>query len=54
VVSQEIFQKSTNQKHEIPVAALPVSAHLATWFQRRRFKKIGQAETKIAYGDHVC
>jgi hypothetical protein len=23
-------------------------------FQRRRFKKIGQSETKIACGGHVC
>ena len=27
-----------------------VSIHLATRFQRRRFKKIGQPETRIAYG----
>jgi hypothetical protein len=23
------------------------------WFQRRRFKKIGQSETRIACGGHV-
>jgi hypothetical protein len=27
---------------------------LAKWFQRRRLKKIGQSETRIAYGGHVC
>jgi hypothetical protein len=31
-----------------------VSVHLAKRFQRRRFKKIGQSETRIAYGSHVC
>jgi hypothetical protein len=31
-----------------------VSVHLAKRFQRRRFKKIGQSETRIANGGHVC
>jgi hypothetical protein len=31
-----------------------VSVHLAKYFQRRRFLKIGQSETRIAYGGHVC
>jgi hypothetical protein len=31
-----------------------VSVHLAKRFQRRRFFKIGQSETRIAYGGHVC
>ena len=31
-----------------------VLVHLAQRFQRRRFKKIGQSETRIAYGGHVC
>jgi hypothetical protein len=31
-----------------------VLVHLAKWFQRRRFKKIGQSETRIACGGHVC
>jgi hypothetical protein len=30
-----------------------VSVHLAKWFQRRRFSKIGQSETRIACGGHV-
>jgi hypothetical protein len=28
-------------------ASYQVSVHLAKWFQRRRFKKIGQSETRI-------
>jgi hypothetical protein len=31
-----------------------VSVHLAKWFQRRRFLKIGQSEIRIACGSHVC
>ena len=38
--------------HDID-ASYQVSAHLAKRFQRRRFKKIGQSETRIAYGGHV-
>jgi hypothetical protein len=30
------------------------SFHLAMRFQRRRLKKIGQSETRMACGDHVC
>jgi hypothetical protein len=32
----------------------PVSVHLAKRFQMSRLKKIGQSETLIAYGGHVC
>ena len=35
-------------------ASYQVSVRFAKRFQRRRFKKIGQSETRIAYGDHVC
>jgi hypothetical protein len=35
-------------------ASNQVSVHLAKRFQRRRFLKIGQSETKIAYGGHIC
>jgi hypothetical protein len=35
-------------------ASYQVSVHLAKRFQRRRFFLIGQSETKIAYGGHVC
>jgi hypothetical protein len=35
-------------------APYQVSVHLVMQFQRRRFKKIGQSETRIAYGSHVC
>ena len=31
-----------------------VSVHLAKRFQRRKFKKIGQSETRMACGSHVC
>jgi hypothetical protein len=34
-------------------ASYQVSVHLAKWF-RRRFFKIGQSETRIACGGHVC
>jgi hypothetical protein len=35
-------------------ASYKVSVHLAKWFQRRRFVLIGQSETRIVYGSHVC
>jgi hypothetical protein len=35
-------------------ASYQVSVHLAMRFQRRRFLKIGQSETKIVYDSHVC
>jgi hypothetical protein len=35
-------------------ASYQVSVHLALWFQRRRFKKIDQSETRIACDGHVC
>jgi hypothetical protein len=35
-------------------ASYQVSVHLAQWFQKRRFFKIGQSETRIACGGHVC
>ena len=35
-------------------ASYQVSVHLAKRFQRRRFKKIVQSETRIACGGHVC
>jgi hypothetical protein len=35
-------------------ASYQVLIHLAKRFQRRRFKKIGQSETRIACGGHVC
>jgi hypothetical protein len=34
-------------------ASYQVSVHLAKRFQRRRFKQIGQSETRIACGGHV-
>ena len=35
-------------------ASYKVSVHLAKQFRRRRFKKIGQSETRISCGGHVC
>jgi hypothetical protein len=35
-------------------ASYRVLVHLAKQFQRRRFKKIVQSETRIACGGHVC
>ena len=35
-------------------ASYQVTVHLAKRFQRRRFLKIGQSETRIACGGHVC
>jgi hypothetical protein len=35
-------------------ASYQVSVHFAKCFQRRRFLKIGQSETRIACGGHVC
>jgi hypothetical protein len=36
------------------VASYQVSIHLAKQFERRRFYKIGQLETRIVCEDHVC
>jgi hypothetical protein len=35
-------------------ASYQVFVHLAKQFQRKRFLKIGQSETRIACGGHVC
>ena len=35
-------------------ASFQVSVHLAKRFQRRRFVEIGQSETRISCGGHVC
>ena len=35
-------------------ASYQVSVYLAKWFQRRTFLEIGQLETRIACGGHVC
>jgi hypothetical protein len=44
--------KNLYRGHDIN-ASYQVSVHLAKWFQKRRFLKIGQSETRIAYGGHV-
>jgi hypothetical protein len=38
----------------IDASCQEVSVDLAKRFQRRRFVKIGQSETRIACGGHVC
>jgi hypothetical protein len=35
-------------------ASYQISIHLTKRFQRKRFKKIGQSETRIAYGGQIC
>jgi hypothetical protein len=40
--------------HHLASVSYQVSVHLAKPFQRRRFKKIDQSETRIACGSHVC
>jgi hypothetical protein len=35
-------------------ASYQVSVHLAKRFRKRRFQKVGQSETRIACGGHVC
>jgi hypothetical protein len=35
-------------------ASYHVSVHLAKRFKGEDLKKIGQSETRIAYGGHVC
>jgi hypothetical protein len=35
-------------------ASYQVSVHLVKRFQRRRFLKIGQSETRIVCGGHAC
>jgi hypothetical protein len=40
-----------HRRHSID-ASYQVSVHLAKRFQRRRFLKIGQSETRIACGGH--
>jgi hypothetical protein len=42
-----------NRGHVIDVS-YQVSVHLAMRFQGRRLLNIGQSETIIAYGGHVC
>jgi hypothetical protein len=34
-------------------ASYQVSFYLGKQFQRRRLKKIGQSETRLAYGGHI-
>jgi hypothetical protein len=48
------WDKMSNLYRRLPIdASYQVSVHLAKWFQRR-ILKIGQSETRIACGGHVC
>jgi hypothetical protein len=47
-------EKSNLYREPSVDASYQVSDHLAKRFQRRRFFKIGQSETRIACGSHVC
>ena len=47
--------KMCNLKRGPPIdASYQILVHLAKRFQRRRILKIGQSETRIACGGHVC
>jgi hypothetical protein len=50
LISKKIFSSETAYSIN---ASYQISVHLAKWFQRRRFLKIGQSETRIACGGHV-
>jgi hypothetical protein len=54
-VCQPIVKKISNLHggHSIDDASYQVSVHLAKRFQRRRFLKICQSETRIACSGHV-
>jgi hypothetical protein len=47
-------EKSNFYREPSMDASYKVSVHLAKQLQRRRFLKIGQSETRIACGGHVC
>jgi hypothetical protein len=48
-----IFSSETPQPNEVKLSHQS-SAHLAKQFQRIRLLEIGQSETRIICGDHVC
>jgi hypothetical protein len=50
--TQSRIMSNLHRGHSI-YASYQVSVHLAKRFQRRRFKKINQSETRIACGSHV-
>jgi hypothetical protein len=52
--ANEIGWKSILYRGSSIDASYQVSVHLAKRFQRRRFLNIGQSETRIACGGHVC
>ena len=48
------YKMSNRYREPFIDASYQVSIHLAKRFQRRRFVKISQSETRIACGGHVC
>jgi hypothetical protein len=52
--SEQIGMKLALYRGPFIDASYQVLVHLAKNFQRRRFFKIGQSETRIAFGDHIC
>jgi hypothetical protein len=51
--NQSIRNEQSYRGHAID-ASYQVSVYLAKQFQRRRFLKIDQSETRIACGGHIC
>jgi hypothetical protein len=50
----QVLYKDCSFRPDLLTASYQVSVQLAKPFQRRRFLKIGQSETRIAYGGHIC
>jgi hypothetical protein len=51
-VNDQDEMSNLHRGHSIDVS-YQASVHLAKRFQKRRLKKIGQSETRIACGSHV-
>ena len=47
------FKKQANQKQELPAVAMEILYRLSS-FKGYDFLEIDLAETRIAYGSHVC
>jgi hypothetical protein len=50
---REDFLKLANHKQELPMAAMEILYRLSS-FKGYDFLEIDLAETRIAYGSHVC
>jgi hypothetical protein len=53
LLTNQYEMSNLNRGHAID-ASYQVSVYLAKQFQRRRFLKIDQSETRIACGGHIC